>query len=198
MNAKLKINKLHATIAAMFAAFQTSTKSERADYDATCKLLKSAPLNDAEMVKLIRDDVFTTFGDAHKDAAQIRINIINNARRVAFGGTKDGKAIRGKGMSAMLEVAASVASVRDLKSAMSEAVPEQLKGKSGGDRKSGKSKGKGKGATVVAVPKDATRAQAFEAARKVLAFCLSTYIKPSETDLYAKVKACDDALSESK
>lgn len=190
MNPKMKLNKLHATITAMFAAFQTSTKSERADYDATLKLLKSAPLNDAEMVKLIRDDVFTTFGDAHKDAAQIRINIINNARRVAFGGTKDGKAIRGKGMSAMLEVAASVASVRDLKGALADAVPDQLKGKSGGDRKT-KGKGKGK-SSPLSVPKVATRDEAFAAARKILEFVRDKFTKPSETTLTELInKTCE-------
>jgi hypothetical protein len=176
------LKMLHATIAAMFAAAIAVNKSERTDYDACMKLLKTAPLNDADAVKAIRDDLLTTFGDAHKDAAQKRINIVNNARRVAFGGTKDGKAIRGKGHAAMLEVAGTVASVRELQKALAAAVPDALKGAAGGDRTKGKGKKstKGKG---ISVPQVATREEAFAAARKVLEFTRDKFTKPSETVL---------------
>jgi hypothetical protein len=152
MNAKQQ-KALHTSIAAMFAAFSATTKTDRADYDATARLLKTAPLNDADVVKAIRADLFETFGEAHRDAAQIRVNILNNARRVAYGGTKAGKAIRGKGHATLLEVVASVASVRELKRALADAVPEALKGVSGGDRKTkGKTKGKNK-SDAISVPR---------------------------------------------
>ena len=96
-----KLSKLHTLVAGCFKAFNATTKTEAADYHATVALLKATPLADADAVKVVRDDLFATFGEDHKDAAQIRVNILNNARRVAFGGTKDGKAIKGKGAAAM-------------------------------------------------------------------------------------------------
>ena len=128
------------------------------------------------------------FRSAHKDAAQIRVNIVNNARRVAYGGTKDGATIKGKGHAAMLEIVASVASVRELKKALAEAVPEKLKGKAGGDKKSGT------GAKVVSVAKTATREQAFAAARKILEFVREKFTTETETDLRAKMDAANKAL----
>lgn len=176
-----KLKALHVSIVAMFAAFGATTKTEAADYKATLALLKTAPLADADCVKAIRDDLFTTFGDAHKDAAQIRVNIVNNARRVAFGGTKDGKAIRGKGMAFMLETCASVASVRELRKALAEQVPAELKGDAGGKRK-GKGKGKKSTGDLSRLPKDVTAEQAFAAARKILEFIRTKFIKPSEVE----------------
>lgn len=189
MNTK-QTKALHLTIAAMFAAFNATTKTEAADYKATAALLKTAALNDAEIVKAIRDDLFTTFGEEHKDAAQIRVNIVNNARRVAYGGTKDGKAIRGKGMSAMLEIVATVASVRELRKALSEAVPEALKGASGGDKKSGKKTTKTKTADLSRLPKDVTSEQAMTAARKILEFILTKFVKPSEVERTESINQC--------
>lgn len=185
--------QLHTLISAMFAAYNATMKTERADYNATMALLKAVPLNDAEAVKVTRDDLFATFGEEHKDAAQIRVNIINNARRVAFGGTKDGKAIRGKGQATMLELAESVQSVRELRKVLSENVPEALKGKAGGDKKTGKGKGKAP-ANPMSVPKVATREEAFAAARKVLEFVRDKFTKPSETELFAKINATLEAL----
>lgn len=190
-----QISKLHATIAAMFAAYMATTKTDGADYKAVAALLKTAPLQDVEACKAIRDDMFTTFGEAHKDAAQIRVNILNNARRVAYGGTKDGKAVRGKGHSVMLEVVASVTSVRELRKALADAVPDGLKGESGGDRKTkGKGKNKGKDKNPLSVPKVATREEAFAAARKILEFVRDKFTKPSETQLTEAINKCAELL----
>lgn len=185
-------SKLHGSIAAMFNAYNAAQKSERSDYDACAKFLRSIALNDAEVVKVARDDMLTTFGEAHKDAAQIRVNIMYNARRVAFGGTKDGKAIRGKGHAAMLEVVASVASVRELRKALSEAVPDALKAAGhGGDRKGKKS---AKKSNAMSIPKVATREEAFAAARKVLEFCRDKFTKPSETNITERINAAIEVL----
>lgn len=193
MNPK-QTKALHSSIVAMFAAFSATTKTDRADYEATARLLKTAPLNDADAVKTIRADLFETFGEPHKDAAQIRVNIVNNARRVAFGGMKDGKAIRGKGMATMLEFVASVASVRELKKVLAENVPDALKGESGGNRK-GKGKGKNKGkANPLSVPKVATRDEAFAAARKILEFVRDKFTKPSETQITESINKCVELL----
>jgi hypothetical protein len=180
-----------SAVALMFGAYNGTLKTDRADYDAVAKCLKAAPLNDAEYLKAMREQLTATFGEAHKDAAQIRWNIIRNARRVAYGGTADGKAIRGKGMPAMLDIVASVTSVRELKRALADAVPEQLKGKSGGDRKSGKGKGK---ANPLKTPGNPTREQAFAAAKKILEFCRDKFVKPSETDITLKLNAACEAL----
>jgi hypothetical protein len=177
---------LHVSVVAMFSAFAAYNKVEGADYKAVAAVLKSAPLNDADAVKALRDDILVTFGEPHKDAAQIRINCINNARRVAYGGLKDGKAIRGKGHAAMLEIVATVASVRELKKALAEAVPEALKGASGGDRKTGKGK-KGK---ALSTPQVATREEAFAAARKILEFARDKFTKPSETEITESINKC--------
>ena len=189
-----QLKALHVSVAAVFAAYTSFNKAEESDYSAMAKLLKAAPLNDAECVKALRDDFLATFGEAHKDAAQKRINIINNARRVAFGGTKDGKAIRGKGMPAMLEVVASVKSIRELRIALADAVPEALKSERGGDRTKGKGKGKGKGnANPVSIPKVANREDAFAAAAKILGF-VQKYLKPSDGELVPAVAKCLELL----
>lgn len=189
MNAK----QITTTVQLLFAAFTTTLKSDATDYEAMAKALKTLPLNDAEAVKAFRDETLRVFGDSHKDAAQIRINIVNNARRVAYGGSKDGKQVRGKGLNAMLETVASVKSVRELKKALAEAVPAQLKGESGGNRKPAKKTGKGD-AIRVDMPKEPTREQAFAAARKVLEFVRDKIIKPSETDTTTKINAVLETL----
>jgi hypothetical protein len=189
-----KLTQLHTLVAGCFKAFNATTKTERADYDATVALIKATPLADAEAVKVVRDDLFATFGEDHKDGAQIRVNILNNARRVAHGGTKDGKAIKGKGAAAMLELCATVVSVRELRKVLAENVPEALKGKAGGDKKSGKGTGKGKVVSPLSVPKVATKEEAYAAARKILEFVRDKFTKPSETERYAAINACLETL----
>lgn len=190
-----QLKSLHTSVLNVFTAYTSATKAEGADHAAMVKLLRAAPLNDAEAVKAIRDDMLTTFGEPHKDAAQIRINIVNNARRVAFGGMKDGKAIRGKGMSAMLEVADSVASIRELKKALADAVPESLKSERGGDRKSAKKTGAEDKRSPLSIPKVATREKAFEAARKILEFVRDKFTKPSDTELIPAINRTMELLS---
>lgn len=184
--------QLHTLVAACLKAFGATTKAEGADYNATMALVKATELNDAEVVKVVRDDLFATFGEEHKDAAQIRVNIINNARRVAFGGTRDGKAIKGKGRAHMLEICATVSSVRELKKALAENVPEALKGASGGDKKSAKATGKAP--NPLSVPKVATREEAFAAARKILEFCRDKFVKVSETKTTEAINAALECL----
>lgn len=188
-----KLSKLHSLVNGCYKAYNATQKTDAADYTATVALLKATPLNDADAVKVVRDDLFATFGEDHKDAAQIRVNIINNARRVAHGGTKDGKAIKGKGPAAMYELCATVASVRELRKVLAENVPEALKGASGGDKKSAKAKGKP--AAAISVPKVATREEAFAAARKILEFVRDKFTKPSETVLYAQINETIKALA---
>lgn len=188
MNAN-QLKAIHVAVLALFTAYNGMAKADGIEYKAMANVLKTAPLNDADYVKALRDDMLTTFGEAHKDAAQKRINVLNNARRVAYGGTKDGKAIRGKGHAAMLEVVNSVSTFRDLRTALSDAVPATLKGASGGDRKTGKGK-KGAKANPLSVPKVATREEAYAAARKVLEFCRDKFTKPSETGITEAIDKC--------
>jgi hypothetical protein len=175
---KAKANTIHAAVLALFASYNAASKADNADYLAMMKVLKTVPLNDADSVKELRTDLFAAFGEQHKDAAQIRVNIINNARRVAFGGMRDDKPVKGKGSATMLEVCATVDSIRELKRALSDAVPAALKGASGGNKKSGKGKGK---AQPFRIPATATAEQAFAAAVKVLEFVRTHFVKPSET-----------------
>jgi hypothetical protein len=170
---------VHAVSIKLFGSYVNAAKTERADYEAMIAVLKTVPLNDAEYLKELRGDLFTMFGEAHKDAAQGRVNIINNARRVAFGGMRDDKPIKGKGQAAMLEVCGTVDSIRELRKALAEAVPAALKGASGGNRKSGK--GKSAKAQPFRIPATATAVQAFAAAVKVLEFVRTHFVKPSET-----------------
>lgn len=188
------LKHLHVAVLAMFAAYNATTKTEAADYKAVAAVLKTAPLADAEAVKAIRDDLFATFGEDHKDAAQIRVNILNNARRVAFGGSKDGKAIRGKGMPAMLEIVSSVASVRELRKALAEAVPGELKGASGGKRTGKKNAKKTGSADLSRLPKDVTSEQAMTAARKILEFIRTKFVKPSEVERTECINKCIEVL----
>lgn len=181
---------LHTLVVGCFKTYTAAVKSDGADYAAFASLIESITLNDAESVRAVRDDLMATFGEAHKDAAQIRVNVINNARRVAFGGTKDDKAIRGKGHAAMLEVLHSVSSIRELRKVMADAVPEALKGKSGGDRKSDKESKK-----KIATPKVATREDAMRAAREVLAI-VAKFVKPSETALTEWLALSDSVLKD--
>lgn len=190
MNAK----QIHTAVAMIFAAYVSTTKADGAEYKAIASTLKSAPLNDAEWVKEFRNDMLKTFGEDHKDAAQIRLNIVNNARRVAYGGTKDGKAIRGKGHAVLVEVIESVASIRELRKALSEAVPSALKSEGHGGKRNGKA-AKKTDTKAISIPKVGTREEAFAAARKILEFVRDKFTKPSETDLTTKVNACIEALA---
>lgn len=191
MNAK----QIHTAVALIFSAYVATTKTGRADYEALARCIKAAPLNDAEWLKAFRDDMLATFGEDHKDAAQIRINVLNNARRVAYGGSKDGKAIRGKGAAAMVEIVESVTSIRELRKALADAVPAALKSDKGhGGKRNAKKTGKADKLRVD-LPKETTREEAYEAARKVLEFCRDTFTKPSETDITAKINACIEALA---
>lgn len=191
MNAK----QIHTAVAMIFAAYVSTTKADGAEYKAMASTLKASPLNDAEWVKEFRNDMLKTFGEDHKDAAQIRLNIVNNARRVAYGGSKDGKAIRGKGHAAMVEVIESVASLRELRKALADAVPAGLKSEGHGGKRTGKNAKKADAKNSVSVPKVATREEAFAAARKILEFVRDKFTKPSETDLTTKVNACIEALA---
>jgi hypothetical protein len=185
------LKTMHTAITMLFAAYKVSAKSERSDYDAMMRVVKTAPLQDAEQMKAVCKDTFETFGEAHKDAAQIRVNILNNARKVAHGGAKDGKHIKGKGVATLLEVCASVSSIRELKKALSDAKPDALKGESGGDRKGKKGKG-AKTSNPLSVPKVATREEAMAAARKILEFVRDKFTKPSETVLCEQInKTCE-------
>lgn len=192
----MNTKQIHTAVALIFSAYVATTKTGRADYEAMARCLKAAPLNDADWLKAFRDDMLTTFGEEHKDAAQIRINVLNNARRVAYGGSKDGKAVRGKGAAAMIEIVESVASIRELRKALAEAVPAALKSEKGhGGKRNGKSAKKTDGKSKISVPQVATREEAYEAARKVLEFCRDKFTKPSETDITAKINACIEALA---
>lgn len=196
----MNAQQIHTAVAMIFAAYVSTTKADGAEYKAMASTLKASPLNDAEWVKEFRADLLKTFGEDHKDAAQIRLNIVNNARRVAYGGSKDGKPVRGKGHAAMIECVESVATLRDLRKALSEAVPAALKAEGHGGKRNAKKTGKtgktGKPDKVrVDLPKETTREEAFAAARKVLEFVRDKFTKPSETDLTAKLNAACEALA---
>jgi hypothetical protein len=163
---------LHALVVRSLSACVNAAKAGVTEYQAFAEVLKAAPLNDAPSMLALCTDLRETYGDAHVDAAQIRINILNNARKVAHGGVKDKHAVGGLGRGAMLEALESVASIRELKKAMAAAKPEGLKDARGGDTKSA-DKGKGakaatKAGKAASVPK--TRTEAIAAAIQVLEF----------------------------
>lgn len=194
MKSKLNLKALHVSIALMFSAYIATTKTDGADYKAVANLLKTAPLADGAAVKVIREDLFTTFGETHKDAAQIRWNIVKNAVRVAFGGDRDGKTIKGKGVAHMLQIVVGVDSIRELRKALAEEVPTGLKGKSGGKTRGKKAKKTG-AADLSRLPKDVTAEQAMTAARKILEFIRTKFVKPSEVERTNAINACVKALT---
>jgi hypothetical protein len=171
---KVRDKALHALVAKSLAACLNAAKAGVTEYQAFAAVVKAAPLNDAPSMIALCTDIRETYGDDHADAAQIRINVLNNARKVAHGGSKDKHAVGGRGRGAMLEALESVTSIRELKKAMAAAKPEGLKDARGGDTKSA-DKGKGKGAKAAtkavkaaSVPK--TRTEAIAAAIQVLEF----------------------------
>lgn len=187
--AKFNLKAYHVSIAALFGAFKLTTKAEGAECKAMVAILRTAPLNDTDAFKAICDDVFVTFGETNKDAAQKRVNILRNSRRVAFGGMKDGKVVKGKGLAFLLALCEEHTSINALKSAIAEEVPEALKGKSGGNTK-GKGKAKGKAKGIAQLPKDVSQADAFAAAVKVLEFIRTKFIKVSDTEPTETINKC--------
>lgn len=191
------LTAMQVSAAAVFDAFKAGAAAEVTEVQAFAKVVKALPLGDAAKIKEFRDALFAAFGEVHKDAAQYRLNIVNNAAKVAHGGTSKGnRKIKGKGMPAVLQILDGAASMRELKPAMAEAVPEALKPDSGGARtgsgRKGKANGKSKG-SAVSVPKVATREEAFAAARKVLEI-VGKFLKPSDRKISAAVKALDEVL----
>lgn len=182
-------------VAAIFAAYTAGADAALSEVKAFGKVLRAAPLGDAEWVTACKAELTKVFGDAHKDAMQYRLNILNNARRIAHGGEKDGRKVKGKGTAAVVAVLDGCDSMRDLKAAMAEAVPAALKGKAGGKRKgAGKTSAKGK-ANGISIGKVATREEAYAAARKVLEFCRDQFTPPSDGKRSKAIDSCIAALT---
>lgn len=178
---KFNLKAFHASIANLFGAFKATTKAEGSECKAMVVIIKTAPLNDTDAFKAICDDVFVTFGETNKDAAQKRVNILRNSRRVAHGGMKDGKAVKGKGVPFLLALCEEHTSINALKSAIAEEVPAGLKGKSGGTR-ANSGKGKVAGKTIANLPKNVSAKDAFAAAVRILEFIRTKFVKPSEVE----------------
>ena len=110
-----------------YTAFMGIQKGEMTDFNCLKDLILSTPLNDALVINLLVADIQNIYGEEQKAAAQIRITIIRNARKVAYGGVKDKHVVQGRGMSAVRTALDSVQSIRELRKAMSDAKPETLK-----------------------------------------------------------------------
>jgi hypothetical protein len=181
--ASVKLDRtVHALIVTSYKACLAAGKAGVSEYAAFAALIKALPLNDAKALLLVCIDLKETYGADHADAAQIRINIVNNARRVEHGGTKDKVTCKGRGRTAMLEALDSVTSIRELKKAMAEAKPEGLKDARGGKRtidaaKTGAGgKAEAKSVKTASVPK--TRSEALAAAIQVLEFVEKHFLLP--------------------
>lgn len=195
MNTK-QAETVAVAVAAMFAAYAEGAKAQETEVKAFGKVLRAAPLGDAEWVTACKAEMTRVFGESHKDAMQYRLNILNNARRIAHGGEKDGRKVKGKGMAAVLVVLDGANSMRDLKADMAEAVPAGLKGKAGGKRKgAGKKGAKGAKASAISIPKVATREEAYAAACKVLEFCRDQFTPPSDSKRSKVIDQCIAALT---
>lgn len=168
-----------AAVASMFAADSGIDKAQNVAYHGMAKFLKAAPLNDADYLKAFKAQLFKAYGEDMKDPAQTRWNIVANARRVAHGGVKDEVTVKGKGMAALVGIIDKADTLKGLKQALSDAVPPGLKGASGGERK-GSGKKAGKDTQTLRLPKTMTQEAAFAAARKVLEFCMTQFVKPSD------------------
>ena len=110
-----------------YTAFMGIQKGESTDFNCLKDLILSTPLNDALVINLLVADIQNIYGEEQKAAAQIRITIIRNARKVAYGGVKDKHAVPGRGMAAVHTALDSVQSIRELRKVMSDAKPEALK-----------------------------------------------------------------------
>jgi hypothetical protein len=166
-------------VASMFAADTGIDKAQNAAYHGMAKFLKAAPLNDADYLKAFKAQLFKAYGEDMKDPAQSRWNIISNARRVAHGGVKNEVTVKGKGVAALVTIIDKATTLKDLKRELSDAVPSALKGASGGKRKGAGKKAKADTQTL-RLPKTMSQEAAFAAARKVLEFCMTQFVKPSD------------------
>lgn len=190
---------IHKMVVADHNAYVGAEKAGQTMFQAFAGLLLALRLNDAVQVNMVCQDMFATYGDAGKDAAQIRVNLINNARKVEFGraATKDKPAVKGRGRATLVSTVHSVTSIRELRKALTEAKPEGLKDSRGGSNKKAEVKPDAKASKSNIVELPSKKADAFEAACKVLEFC-EKFLSPG-TDasllgvLSGAVKALRDA-----
>jgi hypothetical protein len=177
----VNVKVLHTLITADYRAMQGELKAGVTVYSAFRAVVEAAPLNDAKALTSMLQDMKLVFTDEHVDKFSIRATIINNARRVVHGGTKDKHVIQGRGRQALIEALDSVSSLRDLRKAMSEAKPEALKEvKSAPDARakaSSKAKADKKPADAGILP--ANRLDAFKAACAVLK-AIENFFNPSQ------------------
>ena len=129
---------LHRLVLADVKAFGALEKATGAEYTALVAIVKAAPYTDLPLFGALCEDLKTCYGMLHKDAAQIRINILNNARKIAHGAKVDGKWVAGAGMPALQGILDVTTSIRTLKPALQAAKPAAAKVKSGGARTSPK------------------------------------------------------------
>lgn len=165
--------EMHRLIVADHNAFIGAEKAGQTMYSTFAALLLKLPLNDSVQVNMVCQDMFATYGDAGKDAAQIRVNLINNARKVEFGraATKDKPAVKGRGRAVLVSTVHSVTSIRELRTALTEAKPEGLKDARGGSNKKAEVKPDAKASKANIVELPSKKADAFQAACQVLEFC---------------------------
>jgi hypothetical protein len=123
----VNVKALHSLIAADYRAMLGENKAGMTAYGAFRAVVELAPLSDAKALTSMLQDMKLTFTDAYVDKYVLRATIINNARKVVHGGTKDKHVVQGRGRQALIEVLDSVSSIRELRKAMSAAKPEALK-----------------------------------------------------------------------
>src|SRR5512143_798464 len=78
--APVDAKKLHSLVVADFKAMLGLGVAAGKEYGAFAALIEAAPLNNASAMIDLAGDIRSTYGAGHEDAAQIRINILNNAR----------------------------------------------------------------------------------------------------------------------
>lgn len=188
-------------ISAEHAAYLGELKAGQSVFKAFVALLKVIPLNDAAGVIAVCAAIRTEYGTAEA-AAQQRITLINNARKVECGGTKSKQVVAGRGRQVLLEVIDKAHTLGELKAALAEAKPEGLKenatGARAGNSNAGKSdvgKAAAKPVNVTDMPLQGTAQDAMRAAGKVLAF-VETFLQPgTDADLIAQVENLVKALA---
>lgn len=191
----VNVKALHSIIVADYRAMLGEFKAGQTVYTAFCAVLKAAPLSDAKALTSMLQDMKLTFGEEYVDKYVIRATIVNNARKVVHGGTKDKHVIQGRGVQVFYEAMASVNSIRDLRKAMSEAKPEALKevksttGPKAGAKASDKAKADKASISTGALPNAAP--DAFAVACKMLK-SLEAFFAPSKT---AQLKLIEQTLA---
>jgi len=182
---------MHSLIVADAESLLDVHSSQRDNYLTFSAVIYAVNWSSAEYVKAVNEDIRSTFWDVDVSGMSKRMNVINNAFKVAHGGTVDDKTVQGIGVKAMLALVEDCDGINALQKAMADAKPEAMKDKRGGNRATPATPAGNVKADNKAVNAPVNAKTAFEAACNVLEAC-EKFLKPSDRVL---LDAIDNLVS---